>query len=76
MPTNLTLPAHILWVQDKTQVLIIDEKHKKNRCLTGVEAAIWSWLSLNYSFAKLVKLTAAALDVSTTEAEPYLIAVI
>lgn len=76
MPAKLTLAPHILWVQDKTQVLIVDEQHHKNQVLTGIEAAIWSWLSLGYSFAKLVKLTAAALDTTKTEAEPYLVAVI
>lgn len=67
-----TCPPHIKWVHDQCQTILIDEDQRRSHALSGVEAAIWSWLTLSYTFTKLTKLTAALLNVTQAEARQRL----
>lgn len=50
---------HIKWVNDSTQVVIIDEMRNQTHILQGEEAAVWSWLTLGYSYERILPLVAA-----------------
>lgn len=74
MNKNLTSTVYacsdsLRWVKDTSQVIIVDEQQGKTFTLQGVDAAIWSWLSLRYSYQKLIHLVAALLAVSDVDAE-------
>ena len=67
-----TCPPHITWVKDSQQTIIIDGRQRRNHILRGPEAAIWSWLTLAYSYPRLCQLLAALLDQSPAQAEQQL----
>lgn len=67
-----TCPPHITWVKDSQHTIIIDEQQGRSHILRGPEAAIWSWLTLAYSYPKLCRLLAALLDQSPAQAEQRL----
>ena len=72
--TQLTIncPSHIQWVQDKHQVFVVDSQRNVTYCLTGIDAAIWNFFWLGYSYARLVKLVAALSNLSHEEAQMQL----
>ncbi|MBN2304062.1 MAG: hypothetical protein JXQ72_06285 [Anaerolineae bacterium] len=65
-------PAHIRWVRDKTQVIIVDEQRGESCRLTGAEAALWSWLWQRHTYPQLVQWLAALLNTGTEQAGAYL----
>ncbi|MEO8355190.1 MAG: hypothetical protein ABI621_04700 [Chloroflexota bacterium] len=65
-------PHPLYWVRDREQILIVDEQSQEIYALQHVEAAVWTWLALAYSYAKIVELSTAMLGVPSAEAEQRL----
>jgi hypothetical protein len=72
----LTCPAPVWWVKDADQILVVDEQKGTLVILRGLEAVIWDWLTLMYSYPRLVNLLAALRVVPADEAERQLIDVL
>ncbi len=68
----LSSPDAVRWVKDADQILVVDEHSGNVHRLFGLEAAVWSWLTLGYPYPRLVRLTAALLSLAPAEAEPHL----
>jgi hypothetical protein len=62
------LPPHVRWAQDADRIIVVDDLMVRGCELRGVEAAIWSWLSLSFPHAKLVRHLAALLNAPEAEA--------
>jgi len=56
------------YVQDTNSTILVHTTDQKTYTLHGFESSIWSWLTLNYSYRKLVKLLTALLEVSEEDA--------
>jgi hypothetical protein len=69
---TVSCPAHIRWVQDKHQIFVVDSQRNVTYCLTGIDAAIWGFFWLGYSYAQIVKLTAALSNTPPQEARARL----
>jgi hypothetical protein len=65
----LISPHPLIWVKDREQIIIIDEQSQEIYALYHVEAAVWSWLTLAYSYPRIVELLAAMLGIPCPEAE-------
>ncbi|NWF69125.1 MAG: hypothetical protein HXY40_08565 [Chloroflexi bacterium] len=65
-------PAHLRWLQDAGQLLVVDEKARRAHVLRGHEAALWTWFTLGYSYDKALHLLAAALKCPPAQAEAAL----
>jgi len=70
---QFTCPAHIKWVTDADQVLIVDEVRNQSHILEGEEATIWNWLALGYSHQRVIPMIAALWSVEAQTAEEELI---
>lgn len=69
-------PDSVHWVKDADQVIVVNDQDGRTHALRGVEGAIWSWLSLSYSYPKLVRLVAALLALPANDAEQTLLDVL
>jgi len=67
-------PDSVRWVKDTDQVILLDEQTGRSHILQGMEAAIWGWLSLAYSYRRITPLVAALLAQPPAEAEQTLLA--
>ena len=65
-------PEGIRWVHDIQQVIIVDENRGLTFTLQGIDAAVWSWLSLNLSYEKLIRFIAMSLAQPLANAEQTL----
>ena len=54
--TTYTCPPHVKWVIDAQQTIVINEQNGDFAILSDVNATLWSWLTLNYSYDKLLTL--------------------
>ncbi len=70
-PTFRT-PAALHWLRDGARVLLVDEPSGKVRTLTGLDAALWSWLCLRYRGPDLLALVQAWLREPEAQARAYL----
>jgi hypothetical protein len=61
-------PPHVRWAQDADRIIVVDDLMVRGCELRGVEAAIWSWLSLSFPHAKIVRHLAALLGAPEAEA--------
>ena len=68
----LSNPCPLYWVKDREQLLIVDEQHQEIYALLGVEAAVWTWLTFGYPYAKIVELLAETLELPMVETEQRL----
>lgn len=71
-PIRMVLAKGLVWVDQGTQVIVVDELRGHTYVLQGAEAALWGWLALGYSFSKIAKLLAAMLQKNVREAENIL----
>ena len=74
--TSYCCAPDIEWVQDASQVLLVDAARGRSWPLQGVEAAIWDWLSLGYRYEQIARFVSLALGTSMDEAERALCAVL
>jgi hypothetical protein len=65
-------PARIDWVRDGETILLVNVQKNKVDNLSGVDASVWIWLTLHYSYSRLTNLLVALLNVSRAEAEEQL----
>jgi hypothetical protein len=65
---SLQCPQGLHWVKDADQVIVVDEERNIPIVLTGIEVPIWEWLTLEYPYSKLLKLTTLLLETKTEEA--------
>ncbi len=70
---RLACPEPISWVKDSAGILVVDERREEVHVLRGLECAVWSWLSLEYSFSDLLALVAELLGASEKEAQQRLV---
>ena len=56
------------YIQDAKGIVLVCATDQETYTLKGFEATIWSWLNLNYSYRKLVKLLAALLEIPEEDA--------
>jgi hypothetical protein len=54
----------IVWVKDANQILLVNQKTDHSRFLRDVEATVWDWLILGYSYAKITQMLALMLNIS------------
>lgn len=66
----------IAWVKDAGQTLLVEEEAGRTWSLRGVEAAVWDWLSLGYSFDEIVGLLKVLVGASDEEARERLVAML
>ena len=69
----IQLPESVFWVRDKNRIVVIDIEKPYTQALHGLEAAIWGWLTLGYSYPRLLKLVTTALEVHPETAENSLL---
>ena len=62
----------INWVRDDDITLLVNEQSGQTFVLKGLEAAIWDWLIMHFSYTKITDLLGASLEFSTVQAELYL----
>lgn len=60
------------WVRDDEMTLLVNEQSGQTFVLKGLEAAIWDWLSMQFSYTKITGLLEVVSELSTVEAEFYL----
>jgi hypothetical protein len=72
----LTCPDDIFWVKDVNQMIIVNRQSGETQILRGVEASVWGWLTLCYSYPKMVHLVSALLVVPSGEAEEQLVEIL
>jgi hypothetical protein len=68
----LVSPHPLYWVKDRDQILIVDEEDQEIYTLQNVEAALWVWLTLGYSYPKIVELSAKMVGLPSMEMEQRL----
>jgi hypothetical protein len=69
-------PARIDTVQDADRTLLVRVDGGQVFTLRGVDEAVWSWLTLGYSSARLVELLAALGDIPLERAADELGAIL
>ncbi len=74
--TVLISPPHVQWAVDADQIVVVDSSRARLYFLQGVEAALWGWLALSYSYPKLIDMLGSLLGVPPAEAEAALINII
>lgn len=62
---HLATPTTLYWVNDRSQVIIVDWKSRKSFKLNGLESIIWNWLFLGYSYQEIVMMTAQLISKPT-----------
>jgi hypothetical protein len=65
-------PESIRWCRDRERILIIHEEAGQAISLTGFDAAVWIWSSLEYSQEDLLAFAQEFLQVSLEEAHARL----
>ena len=56
-------------VRDIDMTLLVNDQNGKSFILRGLEATIWDWLTLNYSYNKIVGLLATIFDLPICKTE-------
>ena len=67
--TMLASRPSVAWVTDADCIIVVDGQGGEARVLRGAEAAVWSWLSLSYPYADLVRLLATQMAVSPADSD-------
>ncbi len=67
-----TCPSHIKWVTDDTRIIIVNEQQNSHHILTEAEAAIWNWMTIPYSYRKLLPLVTLLWSLPLPKAEERL----
>jgi len=52
--TTYTCPPRVKWVIDAHQTIVVNEQSGEFAVLSDVDATLWHWLTLNYSYDKLL----------------------
>jgi hypothetical protein len=60
-------PPSIRWCQDCERVLVVNEETCQATSLTGLEAALWKWLTLSYGTQEVLSFAQEFLQLSTEE---------
>ncbi|HRQ42017.1 MAG TPA: hypothetical protein PLD25_29205 [Chloroflexota bacterium] len=71
-PQIFLCPPHIRWAYESAHILVVNEATGQAHLLVGEEAAIWDWLMLGYSYARIKQFIAASTDRPTPQAEYHL----
>ena len=61
--------ADTVWARDADATIVVDRRRGTSWVLDGAEAAIWDWLCLGHSRARIIRLLAALLDSSDESAQ-------
>lgn len=69
-------PAAVSWVVDADSIIVVTGQGREAHVLRGVEAAVWSWLSLSYPHPALVRLIAAQVAIPPADADRRLRAIL
>ncbi len=69
---RLGCPETISWALDSGGTVVVDERRSEVHVLHGLESAVWSWLSLGYSFSDLASFTTELLAIPQEEARRQL----
>lgn len=56
-----------VWVRDAERVIVVDSEGGRSWSLDGIEAAIWDWLAMGYSYPKIVGFVSLILKRSQDE---------
>jgi hypothetical protein len=67
-PRSYRCAPGITWVQDAAHTLVVQGASGQSWTLTGVEEAIWNWLTLGYEYDQVVRLLALGLGAAADEA--------
>lgn len=63
----------IVWVEDRSQTIIVNENAVSSRVLTGYEGALWTWLTQRYPYTRLLRFSRLALHCTATKAQEQLL---
>jgi hypothetical protein len=63
----------VYWVKDRDGILIVDVKTHQSHVLHNEKAVIWDWLTLSYSYQKIVSLLTVLLEIAERDAEQLLL---
>ena len=66
---SFVTPASVRWCQDSTRVLVIDESANLAVSLAGLDAAVWKWFSLSYTYRDVLSFTQVFLKLSREDTE-------
>lgn len=62
----------LVWVRDEGHVIVVDAQNARSWLLDGIEAAIWDWVTMGYSYPRIVNLASLILKGSQAQAETQL----
>lgn len=65
---HISTPESVCWVNDGKQITVINRESNRFFTLSGLEAVVWNWLSLGYSYQQIEIMTAHLLSQSESEA--------
>ena len=57
-------PAGVEWVKNTDGILVVQGNQGRSYLLTGLESALWSWMSLSYPYPRLVSMLAELAGIS------------
>jgi len=61
-------PAGVEWVKNTDGILVINRNQSQSYLLMGLESAVWSWMSLSYTYPRLVGMLSELEGISRQEA--------
>ena len=70
---HLRLPDSVFWVRDKNRTIVIDIENQHTLALHGLNEAIWGWLTLDYSYQRILQFVKTVLETDLESAEKVLL---
>ncbi len=64
---ELSTPASMRWCQESNHILVIVEQTGLAVRLTGLEAAVWKWLTLSYTYETVLRFAEVFLNLPKDE---------
>jgi hypothetical protein len=64
---KLFTPPSLRWCQESSHVLVIVEQTGLSVRLTGLDAAVWKWLTLSYPYETVLRFVEAFLNLPKDE---------
>jgi len=61
---NCFCPAGVEWVKNSDGILVVHRNQNQSYHLTGIESVLWSWISLSYTYPRLVSMLAELAGIS------------
>jgi len=66
---NILLTSDIYWARDLDRTILVNDQSGRSFNLRGLEAIVWSWLTLGFPYSKIASLLSTILESPISEAE-------